>query len=107
MGAVAPDVIDSPIVSTLQAGHDPPGGTSPPQCGQLTGARSMQAPPTSGKTGVRSARRLRQPAGAVNRGDRKAAAAARSPQTTSNTSTDVPTWIWSPGARVASSTARP
>src|SRR5205823_5592462 len=34
-------------------------------------------------------------------------AAGRSPQATSNTSTDVPTWIWSPGARVASSTARP
>src|SRR6266536_940942 len=38
-------------VRALQEGQCPSGGTSPPQCGQLTGARSLVAPRTSGPSG--------------------------------------------------------
>ena len=90
-------------VGALQDGQCPPSGTAPPQCGQLTGYT-----PGRDTVGPRKLQEINgEPTPPPEGRQYCHGPTAESVQATSRTRTDVPTWIWSPGARNASLTARP
>src|SRR3954467_15792269 len=105
-GEVEAAARSSAKVAALQDGQRPSAGRAPPQWGQLKSARSL-AKPRRYWPGAGRPERTSPLAGRQWMYEGGGGAGCALDQATSRTRTDVPTWIWSPGARKASSTAWP